>query len=507
MLSPLINTGNERAELQAALRWDYTQLGDAAETVIEHTIEIKRNERRANEAVVEAGRHLIAVKASLDHGQWGDWLNTEFNMSDRTAQILMNIADRFEGKSEIISDLSVTVLGLLAAPSTPDAAVDAVIAANQQQPVRVADVKAIIADHKPARRHIYENELQRIVVAWAAEHYPGDWPENPSHTNGTYWQQLTAHLRATITAATWHESDLKIIIKRLHAQRRTATPQSPISQSPISNPSPYKSLAQMDADGDIPPLAPRPSQPDTYSPVHPIQSTLRPLTATYTAADLRTTASYRGGSRWFEARRLLQDAGIHYRDRDLVQALNNLADELEQRERTLDAKTEAEHSARPAVTTAEAADLLRPTIDDFYANDDARRYRINDMRAGAQSTTGGFWRACERTLANYTYTSALLANAIRLLADELEQSQPAQPSTAQPGFAPIKIADDRIPRCRRLIGIYNQAISVEDEYGALTGCYSETIAPKRELQKLIARLQHTLDLIEGKAEAPAEECD
>lgn len=38
-------------------------------------------------------------------------------------------------------------------------------------------------------------------------------------------------------------------------------------------------------------------------------------------------------------------------------------------------------------------------------------------------------------LANYTYTSALLANAIRLLADELEQSQPAQPSTAQPGFA------------------------------------------------------------------------
>ena len=161
MLSPLINTGNERAELQAALRWDYTQLGDAAETVIEHTIEIKRNERRANEAVVEAGRHLIAVKASLDHGQWGDWLNTEFNMSDRTAQILMNIADRFEGKSEIISDLSVTVLGLLAAPSTPDAAVDAVIAANQQQPVRVADVKAIIADHKPtvdpwqyARAHV-----------------------------------------------------------------------------------------------------------------------------------------------------------------------------------------------------------------------------------------------------------------------------------------------------------------------------------------------------------------
>src|SRR5690606_27563817 len=106
------------------------------------------------------------------------------------------------------------------------------------------------ANQRP-RRHIYENELERIVVAWAAEHYPGEWPENPSHTNGTYWQQLTAYLRATITAATWHESDLKAIIKRLHAQRRAPSP-----QSPISNPSPYKSLAQMDADGEIPPLAP-----------------------------------------------------------------------------------------------------------------------------------------------------------------------------------------------------------------------------------------------------------
>ncbi len=40
-----------------------------------------------------------------------------------------------------------------------------------------------------------------------------------------------------------------------------------------------------------------------------------------------------------------------------------------------------------------------------------------------------------------------------------------QSSVEQPGFVPIKIADDRILCCRRLIGIYNQAISVEDEYG------------------------------------------
>ena len=362
---------------------------------------------------------------------------------------------------------------------------------------------ANIGANQPPRRHIYDGELERIVVTWAAQHYPGDWPENPSHTNGTYWQQLTAHLRATITTATWHESDLKAIIKRLHAQRRAPSPQSPISEP--QSPTVYKSLAQMDADGDIPPLGP-PSPSSAYSAVHPIQNTLRPLTGTYTAADLRTTANYRGGSRWFEARRLLQDAGIHYRDRDLVQALNNLADELEQRERTLDAKAQAEHAPRPALTTAEAADLLRPTIDDFYTNEDTLRYQINDMRAGAQSITGGFWRACERTLANYTYTSALLANAIRLLADELEQSQPAQPSIPS---APSPEPDDRINRARILINHYaelcdacERALEREPEYEALIGTPSDLLAAHRGMHAIvdtltepIAKLQHLVETL------------
>ena len=556
MLSQLINTGDERAELQAALRWDYSQLGDAAATVIEHTIEIKRNERRANDAVVAAGRHLIAVKETLAHGQWGDWLDTEFNMSDRTARTLMSIAERFDGKTEMISDLSVTVLGLLAAPSTPDAAVDAVIAANQQQPVRVADVKAIIADHKPAPIITIEDaELFEIAertysllgltddgnkIARPFEyagrlwidvggtyspagdgrdcicvHEPGEaitpGENNPAYRSGIFTGREVNHRgKSYIIGAQW------LIVTR----RRAAAAPSTISnqQSPINNspspaprpsplaPSPYKSLAQMDADGDIPPLAPRPSQPDTYSPVHPIQNTLRPLTAIYTAADLRSTANYRGGSRWFEARRLLAAAELHYRDRDLVQALNNLADELEQRDRTLTAKTEAEQSPRPAITTAQAADLLRPTIDDFYANDDARRYRINDMRAGAQSTTGGFWRACERTLANYTYTSALLANAIRLLADELEQSEPAQPSIPST-TAPEP--DDRINRARILINHYQELrtacediLQREREYEALVGTPSDLLAAHRGMHAIvdtlpepIAKLQHLVETL------------
>lgn len=355
---------------------------------------------------------------------------------------------------------------------------------------------ANIGANQPPRRHIYENELERIVVAWAAEHYPGDWPENPSHTNGAYWQQLTAHLRAAITAATWHESDLKTIIKRLHAQRR---------QSPISNPSPYKSLAQMDADGEIPPLGP-PSPSSAYSPVHPIQNTLRPLTATYTAADLRTTANYRGGSRWFEARRLLQAAELHYRDRDLVQALNNLADELEQRDRTQPAQPSTISNQQSPISNPEAVDdsaLFDYEIDDALT--ELVRHANATLDGQIQSVFPGsakYWAEQVSQTLQHPVTYQRMTLAMERLMRSLQEER-----AEQPGFVPIKMADDRIPRCRRLIGIYNQAISVEDEYGALTGCYSETTAPKRELQKLIARLQHTVDLLEGKTTAAAEECD
>ena len=449
MLSQLINTGDERAELQAALRWDYSQLGDAAATVIEHTIEIKRNERRANDAVVAAGRHLIAVKETLAHGQWGDWLDTEFNMSDRTARTLMSIAERFDGKTEMISDLSVTVLGLLAAPSTPDAAVDAVIAANQQQPVRVADVKAIIADHKPTvdpwqyaatangsrqKRIEYMAGAIRPWIETYIDDYGRNWRAidargNVAHTNSLLWTDITREAQRR-NAISISEDILKEAIKLAFAWLRAAAAPSTINNLPpkeetgdpsrtldrfvrqdaLDNapdpaprpsplaPSPYKSLAQMDADGDIPPLAPRPSQPDTYSPVHPLQTALRSLLATYTAADLRTTANYRGGSRWFEARRLLAAAGIHYRDRDLVQALNNLADELEQRDRT--------QPAQPSIpSTPSIPSAPSPEPDD----------RINRARI-LINHYAELCDACERALEREPEYEALIGTPSDLLA-------------------------------------------------------------------------------------------
>jgi DUF3102 family protein len=82
--------------------------------------EIRRLLRRTVQDIVTIGQKLTGVKARLKHGEWGEWLRSEFDMGERTAQNFMLVADRF--KNEIIADLNIspTALCLLASPSTPE---------------------------------------------------------------------------------------------------------------------------------------------------------------------------------------------------------------------------------------------------------------------------------------------------------------------------------------------------------------------------------------------------
>lgn len=140
----------ETKEIMDSLIWDYTQAGANMKPVIEHTVELKRSERRASEAIIQAGKHLLAVKELLPHGAWLGWLETEFKMSDRTARNMMSIATKFGAKSETVSDLSVSVLYLLAGDSVPEAAREEVIQrAAAGETVTKAAAKAVIEEHKP----------------------------------------------------------------------------------------------------------------------------------------------------------------------------------------------------------------------------------------------------------------------------------------------------------------------------------------------------------------------
>ncbi len=78
--------------------------------------------KRTAQGIIEIGQRLIGVKNQLGHGRFGDWLDAEFDWTERTAQQFINVARRF--KSENFSDLQLapSALYLLAAPSTPEAA-------------------------------------------------------------------------------------------------------------------------------------------------------------------------------------------------------------------------------------------------------------------------------------------------------------------------------------------------------------------------------------------------
>lgn len=110
--------------------FDYTAMG--ADTAREARAAVERYRGRTKAYVMDTGRDLLAMKAQLDHGLFLLWLRSEMGLEPRTAQNFMQAAERFEGKSEIVSHLPPTVLYKLAAPSTPE-------------PVRAAVLKRIEA--------------------------------------------------------------------------------------------------------------------------------------------------------------------------------------------------------------------------------------------------------------------------------------------------------------------------------------------------------------------------
>lgn len=114
-------------EVQQLKLFDYASLDtDTRLFVQEKAQAIHMRLKRTAEDIIAIGQDLLAVKGRLQHGQFGRWLQAEFDMTDRHALNFMRVASRFGSKSEIISDLPVTVIYELAAPSTPEAVVEMV---------------------------------------------------------------------------------------------------------------------------------------------------------------------------------------------------------------------------------------------------------------------------------------------------------------------------------------------------------------------------------------------
>lgn len=136
-----------------SLAFDYETLGTEQRIVVrQKTGEIKTLMKRAAQDIIDIGQKLIEVKAELEHGQFGVWLEAEFAWDDRQAQRMMNVAGAF--KNDNLSDLKIgaSALYLLAAPSTPEAArVDAVQRAQTGEAISHKKAQQIVQQHKPVQ--------------------------------------------------------------------------------------------------------------------------------------------------------------------------------------------------------------------------------------------------------------------------------------------------------------------------------------------------------------------
>lgn len=100
--SSAINEAIERAkkyeESQLGL-FDYSSLdANTAKLAKQSAIEIKAREKAIWENIIEIGNRLIEVKNALPHGQFEDWVKTEFKWSKMTASKYIKVAKEIEPK-------------------------------------------------------------------------------------------------------------------------------------------------------------------------------------------------------------------------------------------------------------------------------------------------------------------------------------------------------------------------------------------------------------------------
>jgi len=120
----------DRAERRSviAASFDYSKLDSETARIARHAAErVKASQKQVGKTLIAIGAELLKVKARLDHGSFGPWLQAEFNWDERTAQRYMGAAEAFGGKSDTVSELPPTMIYALASPSTPPAVRDEIV--------------------------------------------------------------------------------------------------------------------------------------------------------------------------------------------------------------------------------------------------------------------------------------------------------------------------------------------------------------------------------------------
>ena len=117
---------------------------------------IKEQTRAAvKSATLEIGKRLVEAKAVVPHGGWGYWLQENVDYSERTAQLIMSVWERFgSGQTKLFG-------------KEPDAALVAKL--NRSQLVALMSIKDeeecmdFMEEHKDDLADMSKRELEKAI--------------------------------------------------------------------------------------------------------------------------------------------------------------------------------------------------------------------------------------------------------------------------------------------------------------------------------------------------------
>ncbi len=132
------------------------------ETIASEIITIKKSARAtlqsiATSAAVEIGKRLKEAKSLVPYGEWGEWLQTNVDYSDRTAQNLMKMAEESDrGTLAHMEELSYTqTLQLIGLPAADR---DVILEENNVAELSTRELQAVIEEYKT------KTEAQQMTI-------------------------------------------------------------------------------------------------------------------------------------------------------------------------------------------------------------------------------------------------------------------------------------------------------------------------------------------------------
>ena len=350
---------------------------------------------------------------------------------------------------------------------------------------------ANIGANRPAR--LSDGDLTTIVQTWMAGFWRRPWPENPSHTNGTFWQEITAWMRENVPQP-WQESDLKAAIKRLH-YAHVQQWKTPAANQPAPPANDFASVLVLEG--------------IVRSVWDALNPTIDAVTDKKLAQTARMDAINKAGQFWNQCKAAMGDDIRAYRHADLQQAIENVCSEKERTVRQAQPWAPPGIGARmpvtPTPTTQPAARpaSARMSVPEIEAivRSAASFATAADLRAEAKAMRGAAWRSILNQAGNVLYQDVAAAmNAVAdqlepVQTDALEQQNPADFGITFPDpTANLAAAEEAAAAKLRQMQIegvrddLNTALEALTRFGDLTGKHTETLLAGRELRRLLAML-------------------